>query len=154
MTEYESWKAMEARVYHESVRKSAVACKSLAVVCSELEKMMPGGSVLREKVSATSSGDALERAALRLYEAKAAYETALAELADMHGEAVDAILMLDSPLHRAVMLAYYVAGLEWKEVGDELNYSADYCRQMRDDALPLVWEHLPRHARTMLPRAD
>lgn len=152
--EYDAFRAMEARAYLDTVRASAVECKALAVVCEELAKMMPGGSMLSDKVRSSTSNDATEKVALRLYEAKEAHETALAAFVDMHGEAVDAILKLDDPRHRAVMMSYYVAGLEWQEVGDRLHYSPDWCRQLRDEALPMIWHHIPRSAKTMVPRAD
>ena len=56
--------------------------------------------------------------------------------------------------YRCVLMLYYVNGRTWEQVGATLKYAPEYCRHLRNDALPLVYDIMPREWRTMIPRAD
>ena len=107
----------------------------------------------RTKVSTSPSTDAIPNAVIRLHGLIADY---VCELDAYVGELEDArerVNRLEDARHRAVLTLYYLNGHSWQTVADKTHYDMHYCMQLRDDALPLMYEHIPPMWRPIIPRA-
>lgn len=154
MTEYESWKAMEAAEYLNAVRRSCLDVKRLQDEIEMQRSLLPPGMDTAERVKSSPSPDKLELAALRIIEMVEQYTTELMEWVEMQRDAHEAVRKLEDARYRAVLTLYYLDGHSWETVGDRIGYEWNYCRELRTQALPLFWEAMPRHAKTNVPRAD
>lgn len=155
MTEFESWKAAEAAAYLKGVRQSSLDVRRLQDEIDVQRSLLPSGmDVSRAKVRTSPQPDALELAAIRVIEMVEQYVTELAGYVEMQRDAHDAVRRMGDARHRAVLTLYYIDGHSWETVGEKLGYSVDWCKELRAQALPLFWDVMPRHGKTMVPRAD
>ena len=154
--EYAEWKAEQAARWLRHVRelKHDISRLEDDIEVQRSLALPSGIDYSREKVSASPNRDAIPDAVARLDESIAHYTTELVAYLDEKERARDCINMLDDARHRAVLSLYYVNGHSWETVGVKMGYASDWCRQLRDESLPLVYEVMPREWRTPIPRAD
>lgn len=156
MTEWEKFKAEQAAEWLEHVRELALDVARLQDRVDVLRSMaLPSGiDYAAPVVSSSPSADQIPNAVARLVDAIGDY---LAQLDAYVEESIDAarrIGELSDARYRGVLVFYYVNGRTWEQVGKRLNYEPNYCREIRNDALPLVYDVMPREWKTPIPRAD
>lgn len=154
MTEFDNWKAREAADYLNRVRKVSLDLRSIQDEIEVQRSLLPSLDYSRDKIKKSPNPDSLELAALRVIDLIERYCVEQAEYVEMQAEAHEAVKRLEDARHRAVLTLYYITGHSWETVGEKLGYAPNYCQQLRQDALPLFWNVMPKHARTNLPRAD
>lgn len=154
MSEFESWKAMEAAEYLNRVRRSCLDVKRLQDEVETQHSLLMPGTDYGMKVQSSPHHDRMEQAAIRIMEMEEQYTSELFEWIDLQREAHEAVRKMADSRHRAVLTLYYLDGHSWETVGDRIGYEWNYCRELRTQALPLFWEVMPKDAKTMLPRAD
>lgn len=154
MSEFESWKAMEAAEYLNRVRRSCIDIKRLQDEVETQRSLLMPGTDYGMKVQSSVHHDRMEQAAIRIMEMEEQYTSELFEWIDLQREAHDAVKKMADSRHRAVLTLYYLDGHSWETVADRIGYEWNYCRELRTQALPLFWDVMPKDAKTMLPRAD
>lgn len=155
-TEYDEWKAEQAVAWLRHIRELK---HDIARLEDDIEVQMSlalprGIDYSVPKVAASPNRDAIPDAVARLEEAIAGYCTELVGYLDEKDQARDCISRLEDARYRAVLGMYYVNGHSWETVGEKVGYSEVHCKELRSEALPLVYEIMPREWRTMVPRAD
>ena len=154
--EYAEWKAEQAARWLRHVRelKHDISRLEDDIEVQRSLALPSGIDYSRTKVATSPSADAIPNAVIRLEAAIAHYTTELVGYLDEKERARDCINLLDDARHRAVLSLYYVNGHSWQTVGYKVGYSEVHCKELRSEALPLVYEVMPREWRTPIPRAD
>ena len=154
--EFADWKAAQAARWLRHVRelKHDISRLEDDIEVQRSLALPSGIDYGREKVSASPNPDAIPEAVARLEDAIAHYTTELVGYLDEKERARECINMLEDARHRAVLNLYYVNGHSWQTVGYKVGYSEVHCKELRSEALPLVYEVMPREWRTPIPRAD
>ena len=154
MDEIASWKAQEAARYLDMVRHVSLDLRRIQDEIEVQRSLLPGMDYSREKVSKSPNPDSLELAALRVLDLIEAYCVEQAEYIEMQYEAHQAVKRMEDARYRAVLTLYYITGHSWETVGDKLGYTPNHCQDLRQEALPLFWDVMPKEHKTNLPRAD
>ena len=154
--EYAEWKAEQAARWLRHIRdlKHDISRLEDDIEVQRSLALPSGIDYTRPVVSSSPSADAIPNAVARLEEAIAEYTTELVGYLEEKEQARGCINMLDDARHRAVLSLYYVNGHSWATVADKVGYAVEYCMAIRSDALPRVYEVMPREWRTRIPRAD
>lgn len=154
--EFDDWKAEQAGAWLRHIRDLKRDIVRLeGDIETQRSLVMPGGiDYTVPKVSTSPSKDAIPDAVARLEQAIAGYCTELVGYLDEMERARDCINGLEDVHHRAVLSLYYLNGFTWVAVAERLEYSPAHCKKLRNEALPLVYEVMPKEWRTMIPRAD
>lgn len=155
-TEYDEWKAEQAAAWLRHIRelKHDIARLEDDIEVQRSLALPRGIDYSVPRVAASPSADAIPNAVARLEESIAQYTTELVGYLDEKEQARDCISRLGDARHRAVLGLYYVNGHSWATVGDKVGCSEARCREIRMEALPMVYEVMPREHRIMVPRAD
>ena len=153
--EYAEWKAEQAARWLRHVRelKHDISRLEDDIEVQRSLALPSGIDYSRTKVSTSPSADAIPNAVARLDDAIAQYTTELVGYLDERDEARACIGMLGDARHRAVLSLYYVNGHSWPTVSNIMHYEISWCMRIRDDALPLMYEHLPAQWRPKIPTA-
>ena len=156
MTEWEKFKAEQAAAWLEHVRELALDVAKTQDRVDVLRSMaLPSGIDYTAPVVSTSpTADAIPNAVAKLVDAMGEYLDQLEAYVEESMDAGRRIAEIEDGRYRAVLVAYYMNGRTWEQVGYALNYDPNYCRELRNDALPLVYDVMPREWRTPIPRAD
>lgn len=154
MTEFDNWKAQEAADYLNRVRRVSLLLRSIQDEIEVQRSLLPSLDYSRDKITKSPNPDSLELAALRVLDLIEQYCTELAEYVELQREAHDSIMRMEDARYRAVLTLYYINGHSWDSVGEKIGYDPDYCKRLRQDALPLFWDVMPNREKTMIPRAD
>lgn len=164
MTEFDEWKAEQAAKWLEHVRSLALDVARIQDRVDVLRSLaMPSGiDYSRPVVSSSPSADAIPNAVVKLMDAMREYLDQLDAYVYESMDAARRIEEIGDGRYRAVLSLYYVSGNTWEQVGEKLKkwdngkftYSPEYCRHLRNDALPFVYDVMPREWRTQIPRAD
>lgn len=154
--EYEEWKAEQAAAWLRHIRelKHDIARLEDDIEVQRSLALPRGIDYSRPAVASSPYPDAIPDAVARLEEAVAGYCTELVGYLDEKEQARDCISRLEDARYRAVLGLYYVNGHSWSTVGDKVGCSEARCREIRMEALPLVYDIMPREHRVMVPRAD
>lgn len=131
--------------YLEEVRDLAVRHRATAEYIRSLEEDAAGvGGIDYSKVMVSTSPtrDRLPNSVALLVEMKERAEADAQEYFRRKDEARRLLDEMDGTYGRLLMLRYCTV-LPWVRVADVLNYSEDYCRQMRNDALCEFYPYLP-----------
>ena len=156
MNEFEEWKAEQAAAWLDHVRGLAHDVARLKDKVDILRSLaLPAGvDYARPVVSAPPNVDAIPNAVARLLDSIGDYCSTLdLYVAEAH-DANERLATLADWRYRDVLIRYYADGMSWREVGAAVGYVPDYCRELRDAALPLVYDVMPNDWRTQIPRAD
>lgn len=153
--EYAEWKAEQAARWLRHVRdlKHDISRLEDDIEVQRSLALPSGIDYSRPVVSSSPSADAIPNAVARLEESVARYATELVGYLDEKEQARACIGMLDDARHRAVLSLYYVNAHSWLTVSKTMHYEVSWCRRLRDEALPLVHDVMPREWRTMVPPA-
>ena len=155
MTEFDEWKAEQAAKWLRHIRelKHDIARLEDDIEVQRSLALPSGIDYSMPSVSKSPSPDAIPNAVVRLQDAIAEYATELVGYLDEKDEARMCIGMLDDARHRAVLSLYYVNGHSWVTVSKVMHYEVSWCKRLRNEALPLMYDHMPRQWRTMVPPA-
>lgn len=148
--EYRDMRIQCSLRYLEEVRDLAVRHRATAEYIRSLEEDAAGvGGIDYSKVMVSTSPtrDRLPNSVALLVEMKERAEADAQEYFRRKDEARRLLDEMDGTYGRLLMLRYCTV-LPWVRVADVLNYSEDYCRQMRNDALCEFYDYLP-HAYRM-----
>lgn len=153
--EYAEWKAEQAARWLRHVRdlKHDISRLEDDIEVQRSLALPSGIDYSRPVVASSPSADAIPNAVARLEDAIAEYATELVGYLDEKEQARACIGLLDDARHRAVLSLYYVNGHSWLTVSKTMHYEVSWCRRLRDEALPLMYEKMPRQWRTMVPPA-
>lgn len=162
--EYAEWKAEQAARWLRHIRdlKHDISRLEDDIEVQRSLALPSGIDYSRPVVMSSPSADAIPNAVARLEESIARYATELVGYLDEKEQARACIGMLGDARYRAVLSLYYINGHSWATVGEKLKkldggrftYSSEYCRHLRNDALPLVYDVMPGEWKTPIPRAD
>lgn len=155
MTEWELYTAECSRNWLEHMRdlKHDIAKLQDEVDVARSLALPQGVDYSRTKVTTSPTDDQIPNAVIRLHGLVSDY---ICELDAYMGELMDArerVNMLEDSRHRAVLTLYYLSGHTWATVAEKLHYSEVHCKELRTEALPLLYEHVPRQWRPMIPPA-
>lgn len=153
--EFAEWKAEQSASWLRYMRdvKYDVARLQDEVEVARSLALPQGIDYTRPVVSSSPSADAIPNAVIRLQSLTADY---IVELGNYMEELIDArerVNSLADSRHRAIITLYYLNGHTWATVAEKMNYSVDRCMQLRTEALPLLFDHLPREWKPMIPSA-
>lgn len=156
MTEFDEWKAEQAAKWLRHIRelKHDIARLEDDIEVQRSLALPSGIDYSMPSVSKSPSPDAIPNAVVRLEESIAQYTTELVGYLDEKQQARECISRLGDARYRAVLSLYYVNGHSWATVGEKVGYSEVHCKELRSEALPSVYEVMPREYRTKIPRAD
>ena len=156
MTEFDEWKAEQAAKWLRHIRelKHDIARLEDDIEVQRSLALPSGIDYSRPSVQTSTSQDAIPNAVIRLEESIAQYTTELVGYLDEKQQARECISRLGDARYRAVLSLYYVNGHSWATVGEKVGYSEVHCKELRSEALPSVYEVMPREYRTQIPRAD
>ena len=156
MTEFDEWKAEQAAKWLRHIRelKHDIARLEDDIEVQRSLALPSGIDYSRPSVQTSPSQDAIPNAVIRLEESIAQYTTELVGYLDEKQQARECISRLGDARYRAVLSLYYVNGHSWATVGEKVGYSEVHCKELRSEALPSVYEVMPREYRTKIPRAD
>lgn len=156
MDEFARWKAEQAAAWLDHVRGLALSVEGMRDRVELLRSLaLPAGIDYSKPVVSTSpSADQIPNAVIKLQEAIADYCTELSAYVDESRDAKLRLASIGDWRYREAVTRYYVDGMSWREVGDRMGYVPDWCRQLRDEALPIVYDVMPNEWRVMVPRAD
>lgn len=156
MDEWSEFKAEQAADWLEHVRRlehDAATAQDRVDVLRSLA--LPSGiDYSLPSVQTSPSADAIPNAVAKLVDAMGDYVDKLDAYATESIDAAKRLQEIGDSRYRCVLMLYYVNGRTWEQVGATLKYAPEYCRHLRNDALPLVYDIMPREWRTMIPRAD
>lgn len=156
MNEYDAWKAEQAAAWLDHVRGLSHDIARLRDNIDVLQSLaLPRGvDYARPVVSASPSPDAIPNAVARLQDSIDDYNATLALYAAEEYDAQVRLSSIGDWRYRDVIIRHYLLGQKWAKVGDDMGYSADYCRELRTAALPHVYGVMPLEWRVRVPRAD
>lgn len=156
MTEWEEFKAEQAAAWLEHVRGLAHDVARMQDRVDVLRSLaLPSGiDYTRPVVSSSLSPDAIPNAVAKLQDAIGDYCADLAAYVDESHDAATRLGRLADDRYRIVLILYYINGKTWREVGNAAGYDQDHCRRIRTEALPYVYDVMPREWKTPIPRAD
>lgn len=100
-----------------------------------------------------AGGDAIPSALAELDEVMGERAAALMDAADEVRRCQLAIAGVADPTQRAVLDMKYLQGMTWPEVGERLHVSERWCREIRDDGLCELFDHMPHVWRIARPPA-
>ena len=156
MTEFEAWKAEQSQRWLNHLRdvKHDISRLEDEIAVARSLALPSGIDYTVPYVRSSPSADAIPNAVARLEGMIADYCVALDAYLDELQDARERVACLCDARHREVLTLYYLSGHSWATVSDKAGYSEIWCKQLRDEALPLVYDHIPPEWRTMIPRAD
>lgn len=96
----------------------------------------------KDFVSNSPTADKLPNSVILLIEMKREAETDAAEYFERKRDARRRLDEMDGTYGRLLLLKY-VTVLPWVRVAEALNYSEEWCRHMRNDALVAFYDYLP-----------
>lgn len=140
----------EARIEHslrylKEVRDLAVRhrVKEMYVKSLEEDASSVGGIDYRHVVAGQMPNiDKVPNSVANLIEMKREAEEMMEEYSELKREAVRLLDEMDGTYGRLLSL-YYVTALPWIAVAEALNYSEDWVKHMRNDALCEFYDYLP-----------
>ena len=103
--------------------------------------------------AATSTGDALPNAVIRIQERISAFVEELARYTDERGRAHDALSGMSDPLEHRALTYYYLLGMSWEECCVKMHYSYDGMMSLRKRALCSAYDFMPPEWRDPMERA-
>ena len=103
--------------------------------------------------AATSTGDALPNAVIRIQERIAAFVEEMARYTDERGRAHDALSGIPDPLEHRALTYYYLLGYSWEECCVKMHYSYDGMMSLRKRALCSAYDFMPPEWRDPMERA-
>lgn len=155
MTEWELYTAECSRNWLEHMRdlKHDIAKLQDEVDVARSLALPQGVDYSRSKVTTSPTADQIPNAVIRLHGLVADYIVELDAYIDELMDARQRVNMLEDSRHRAVLTLYYLNGHSWQTVAEKMHYAEGWCFEIRNEALPLMYEYLPRQWKPIIPRA-
>lgn len=156
MTEYDEWKAGEARKWLRHVRRLWLDLARLDASIEALEYLaQPKGiNYSRPVVRSSVYTDKIADAVAEIVEEVGALRAERDDVAREQARAVECLNQLEDANQSAVLVLHYVRRKTYRKVAAELHYSEGYCRQTVYAALPFVYDVMPKEWRTPIPSAS
>lgn len=156
MTEYDEWKASEARKWLRHVRRLWLDLARLDASIEALEYLaQPKGiDYSRPVVRSSVYTDKIADAVAEIVEEVGALRAERDDVAREQARAVECLNQLEDANQSAVLVLHYVGRKTYRKVAAELHYSEGYCRQTVYAALPFVYDVMPKEWRTPIPSAS
>lgn len=156
MTEYDEWKASEARKWLRHVRRLWLDLARLDASIEALEYLaQPKGiDYSRPVVRSSVYTDKIADAVAEIVEEVGALRAERDDVAREQARAVECLNQLEDANQSAVLVLHYAGRKTYRKVAAELHYSESYCRQTAYAALPLVYDVMPKEWRTPIPNAS
>lgn len=156
MTEYDEWKAGEARKWLRHVRRLWLDLARLDASIEALEYLaQPKGiDYSRPVVRSSVYTDKIADAVAEIVEEVGALRAERDDVAREQARAVECLNQLEDANQSAVLVLHYVGRKTYRKVAAELHYSEGYCRQTVYAALPFVYDVMPKEWRTPIPSAS
>ena len=152
---FTAWKAEQALEWLRYIRREQIVAIALHDEMESLRSLaLRAQDTTAAHVSGSPAVDAVARAASELIELTDEYAAQLAALRDIRQDAHDRLMRLEDRRYAAILVLYYVDGRTWEEVAEAAHYEPKTCIRLRTEALPYVWEVMPREHREQIPRAD
>lgn|GEM_PF-3396644 len=143
--EYREARIECAEKYLKEIQSLAVKHRATIEYIRSLEEDAQGVGGIdysRVLVQTSPTPDAIPNSVALLIEMKREAEADAAEYFERKRDARRRLDEMDGTYGRLLML-YYVTVLPWARVAEVLNYSEDWCKHMRPDALCEFYDHLP-----------
>lgn len=148
-----AWKSEQALSWLRRIRADHLLTVAMQDEIDVLRSMaLSGQDTTREKVN-VSGGDRMPDIVQRIIDLTGELDAQMREMLDAREDAHKRLMELD-PRYAAVLTLYYVDGNTWAAVACKTHYEVETCMRLRTEALPYVYEVMPRECRTMIPRAD
>lgn len=156
MTEFDEWKAGEARRWLRHVRRLWLDLARLDASIEALEYLaQPKGiDYSRPVVRSSVYTDKIADAVAEIVEEVGALRAERDDVAREQARAVECLNQLEDANQSAVLVLHYVGRKTYRKVATELHYSEGYCRQTAYAALPFVYDVMPKEWRTPIPSAS
>lgn len=156
MTEYDEWKASEARKWLRHVRRLWLDLARLDASIEALEYLAQPKGIDYSKPFVKSSvyPDKIADAVAEIVDEVGALRAERDDVAREQARAVECLNQLDDANQSAVLVLHYVGRKKYRKVAEELHYSESYCRQTAYAALPLIYDVMPKEWRTPIPNAS
>lgn len=156
MTEYDEWKASEARKWLRHVRRLWLDLARLDASIEALEYLaQPKGiDYSRPVVRSSVYTDKIADAVAEIVDEVGALRAERDDVAREQARAVECLNQLEDANQSAVLVLHYVGRKTYRKVAAELHYSEGYCRQTVYAALPFVYDVMPKEWRTPIPSAS
>lgn len=144
-----------ARGYVEHVSDLMRECAALSDRERRIRERMGLKGVAYDGVTGggVATGDAIPAALAELDEVMGERAATIRAAADEVRWCQLAISEVSDPMQRAVLDLKYLQGMTWPEVGEYLHVSERWCREIRDDGLCELFDHMPHVWRIARPPA-
>lgn len=155
MTEYDEWKASEARKWLRHVRMLWLDLARLDASIEALEYLAQPKGIDYSKPFVRSSvyPDKIADAVAEIVDEVGALRAERDDVAFEQARAVECLNQLEDANQSAVLVLHYVGRKKYRKVAEELHYSEVYCKRIAHAALPFVYEVMPKEWRTSIPNA-
>lgn len=155
MSEWEDYKADQARAWLERVRSLGAKAETVRAVIEDERAMMDGIRSPDPSSQRTggASDDAMVNAVERLETHVRDYIVRLAEYEDERAEAVGCLDLMESDTERAVLTYRYLLGWEWRRICSVMSYSYGGIHKLTRRALVDCYEVMPVKEREPIYRA-
>lgn len=155
MTEYDEWKADEARRWLRHVRRLWLDLARLDASIEALEYLaQPKGiDYARPNIRSSVYTDKIADAVAEIVDEVGTLRAERDDVASEQARAVECLNRLEDANQSAVLVLHYVGRKTYRKVAAELHYSEVYCKRLAHDALPFVYEVMPKEWRTAIPKA-
>lgn len=156
--EFVAWKASQARPWAEQVRREVVRLEQRQAALEQWrDKMLSVSGVDYSKVGGASpidhGDDSMAAKVIRMEELKEQYADSIAEYAETVKRFERALRQLDG-IYDALLTAYYMRGMTWREVAEAMRYTEGYVRDdLLTNALAALFDVMPHELRGSLPQA-
>lgn len=156
MTEYDEWKASEARKWLRHVRRLWLDLARLDASIEALEYLAQPKGIDYSKPFVRSSvyPDKIADAVAEIVDEVGALRAERDDIAREQARAVECLNQLDDANQSAVLVLHYVGRKKYKDVAKELHYSEAHCYRLANDAMPFVYDAMPKEWRTPIPDAS
>jgi DNA-directed RNA polymerase specialized sigma subunit len=124
---------MSAKEYLGQIQAIVMSLKSLSRQVQSLEEALTGGSPTVNDMpsSATPNVNSMPK----LIAAQIDLERKIDIQSKRLAEITNTVNSLPNPIYTAILTARYVAGMEWREIANEMRLSPSHMYQLHSDAL-------------------
>lgn len=156
MTEFDEWKAEQARAYLQRIRRAGIECERLqAKIADEYAKAegISGIDYSSDRIAKSANPDAIPNAVARIADLIREYTADLAGYEDERHQAYETLMSMPKRNEGAALTFHYVLGYDWPTVCEKMEYTKDGMDSLAKRALAHYWDYMPRIERDTLPPA-
>lgn len=125
----------EKKEYLKSYRKIGRELRSLSEEINQLRlsQIIPG--IVSDGLPKSSGGSDLSGYAARLDELEREFQAKVSALQQRRAEIEASIALMEDATERAVLRYYYLCGMAWEQVAEELHYTERHIYSLRNRAI-------------------